>query len=176
MEKRISHFYSRAAKHARTGPRPLSFDELGEAASAVAEAAVAPSAVATAGTAAEVAETAVEAVVGARLVTREAMETAVEVAETAAEAVVGAGLVTGEAVETTVEADSGSSSSFSYEDSEEESEETVLETRPEVGLDEVGPAEVLEARPVDPSLRNLVRTTAGGGTWSTLFDGRRRVM
>ena len=51
-----------------------------------------------------------------------------------------------EAVETMVEADSGSSSSFSYEDSKE----TVLEMRPEVSLDEVGPAEVPEARPVDP--------------------------
>ena len=45
-------------------------------------------------------------------------------------------------------ADSSSSSSFSYEDSEK----TVSETRPEVGLDEAGPTEVPEARPVDPFL------------------------
>ena len=61
MEKQISHFYSRAAKRARSGPGPSSFDELREAALMVAEAAVAPAAAAKAGTATEVEETAVEA-------------------------------------------------------------------------------------------------------------------
>ena len=154
MEKRISHFYSRAVKHARSGPGLSSFGELGEAASAVVEAAVAPSAAVVAGTATVVAETAMEAAVGAGLVTGVAVETTVEVAktvaETATEAAAGAGLVTEEVVETTVEADSGSSNSFSYEDSEEESEEIVSETRLEVGLDKAGPTEVPKARPVDP--------------------------
>ena len=44
----------------------------------------------------------------------------------------------------------GSSSSFSYEGLEEESEETVLEMRFEAGLDEAGPVVEPEARPVNP--------------------------
>ena len=60
---------------------------------------------------------------------------AVEAEATASEDAVGADSGSGEVVETTVAADSDSNSSFSYKDSEE----TVSETRPEVGIDEVGP-------------------------------------
>ena len=56
----------------------------------------------------------------------------------------------GKAAKGGAELGSGSSSSFSYEDSEEVSEETVLEMRSEVGLDEAGPTVEPEARPVDP--------------------------
>ena len=68
-----------------------------------------------------------------------------------------------EAVETTVEADSGSSSSFSYKDSKE----TVSETRPEVGLDEAGPVEVPEARPIDPF---IVQFGEDDGWWWNMVD------
>ena len=103
----------------------------------------------------------------AGLVTGEVVEATVEVAETVAEAAVGAGLVTGEAVETTVEADSGSSSSFSYEDSEEDSKETISETRPEVSLDEAGPVEVPEVRPVDPFIAQFGEND---GWWRNMVD------
>ena len=74
MEKRISHFYSRAEKRARTGPGPSSFGELGEAAPAVVKAVVAPTPATEAGTVMEVAETVVEATAGAGSVTGEAVE------------------------------------------------------------------------------------------------------
>ena len=63
------------------------------------------------------------------------------------EEVVGIG---GEATKVGAELGYGSSSSFRYEDSEEESEETVSEMRSEGGLDEASPTVELEARPVDP--------------------------
>ena len=71
------------------------------------------------------------------------------------------------APETMAEADSGSSGFFSYEDSEE----TVSETRPEVGLDEAGPTEVLEARLVDPLIAQFGEED---GWWQNMVDYVRR--
>ena len=86
-----------------------------------------------------------------------------EAKATANEDVVGADSGSGEAVETTVAVDSNSNSSFSYKDSEE----MVLETRPEVGLDEAGPTEVLRARLVDPF---LVQFGEDDGWWRNMVD------
>ena len=91
----------------------------------------------------------------------------VEAEATASEDAVGPDSGSGEAVETTVAADTDSSSSFSYEDSEE----TVSERRPEVGLDEAGPTGVPEARPVDPF---LVQFGEDDGWWRNMVDFVRR--
>ena len=72
-----------------------------------------------------------------------------------------------EAAKAGAELGSGSSSSFSYEDSEEESEETVLEMRSEAGLDEVGPAVEPEARPVDPL---IVQFGEDDDWWRNMVD------
>ena len=72
----------------------------------------------------------------------------VEAEATAYEATVGESSGSGEDGETTAKAVSGSSTSFSLEDSEE----AVSEARPEVSLDKAGPSEVPEVRPVDPFL------------------------
>ena len=150
--QRFGKVYMKPTKHAQTRPGPSSLGELGAAPTetpAMTEAAM----MIVEGT----------TVVGTAMVA--------ETAEVApVDATVEAGTVTGEAVETTVEADSGSSSSFSYEDSEE-SKEMVLETRPEVGLDEVGPAEEPEARPVDPLIAQFGEDD---GWWQNMVDFVRR--
>ena len=86
---------------------------------------------------------------------------------TASGDVVGADSGSGEAIETTAEADSSSSSSFSYEDSVE----TVSETRPEVGLDKVGPTEVPEVGLGDPFIAQFGEDD---GWWWNMVDFVRR--
>ena len=212
MERRISHFYTRSAKHARTGPSPfgkplsetlvagLAMEETAartvEAADGAVACGAAPMGAGTpiVGVVAGVAEMGVASgeAVEARRTTVEVTEAEVAASGDAAgaevtasgdaagaevtaggdamaagaktgavggdtaEAKVMAGgdavdaeatasgdvgeteATSGDAVETTTEAVFGSSSSFSYEDSEE----TISETRPKVGLDEAGPSEV----------------------------------